>query len=129
MDRPIGLMFDFVEVIGGAGVVTTWLSKLGAVCAPVMDISFSPHYNMANFRVIAWLNFMLESERIRAVVPAPHCTTFSAAAWPSLWSMGYDRTNPRVLQGNLLAGGSMSVMMTCKRTNSMGVWRLQGGRR
>ena len=125
VQRPIGMKFDFVEAYGGAGVVTHWLSELRIVCAPVLDISFSPHYNMADGKVISWINFMLESKRLRAVLLAPPCTTFSPAAWPSLRSyanpLGHDRTNLRVLNGNLLAGSGMSVLLTCKRTHSFGV--------
>ena len=123
--RPIGLSFDFAEVFGGAGVVTKWLNEFGVVCCPVLDISFSPHYNFTNVRVISWLCFMIEERRIRAVLLAPPCTTFSPAAFPALRSYrnprGHDRSNPRVLHGNLLAGGSLSIMMTCKRCDAFGV--------
>ena len=66
--RPIGLRFEFCEVFGGAGVVTKYAIELGIVCAPVLDISYSRHYNMGDFRVIQWLNFMLEEKRILSVL-------------------------------------------------------------
>ena len=80
--RPIGLRFDFIEVFGGAGVVTKYLCQMNVVCAPVMDISFSLQYDLMDVRVVEWLIFMLESKRIHAVLLAPPCTTFSPAAYP-----------------------------------------------
>lgn len=123
--RPIGLRFEFCEVFGGAGVVTKYAIELGIVCAPVLDISYSRHYNMGDFRVVQWLNFMLEEKRILAVMIAPPCTTFSPAAYPALRSyenpLGFDRTHPRVLHGNLMAGAGLSILFTCKRTHSFGM--------
>eukprot|EP00435_Cladocopium_sp_Y103_P022128 s659_g5.t1 len=123
--RPIGLRFQFCEVFGGAGVVTKYAIELGIICAPVLDISHSKHYDIGNFRVIQWINFMLEEKRILAVLLAPPCTTFSPAAYPSLRSyenpLGFDRTHPRVLHGNLMAGAGISVLLTCRRTNSFGM--------
>ena len=80
--RPIGLSFDFVEVFGGAGVVTLHLCNMGVVCAPVLDISYSPHYDLKVPRTLSWVIFMLEQRRLKAVLVAPPCTTFSPAAYP-----------------------------------------------
>jgi len=48
--RPIGLSFDFIEVCGGSGVVTTRLAAMGVVCGPILDITYSPHYNLMENR-------------------------------------------------------------------------------
>eukprot|EP00435_Cladocopium_sp_Y103_P011972 s1889_g3.t1 len=74
--RPIGLMFQFVEVCGGAGKVTERLSRLGFSCGPVLDLSLSKHYNIAEHRVISWVAFMLEQDRLESFLVAPPCTTF-----------------------------------------------------
>ena len=123
--RPIGMRFDFVEVCGGSGVVTQKLSLLGVVCAPVLDITYSPHFDVTKYRVLEWLNFMLEEGRLLAFLAAPPCTTFSPAAFPALRTyqepLGIDRTHPRVIHGTKLAHSSLSMMASAKRTRSPGM--------
>lgn len=123
--RPIGLQFDFIEVFGGAGVVTRHLCQLGVVCAPVMDISFSPQYDLMNDRVVEWLVFMLEEKRIKAVLLAPPCTTFSPAAYPPCRSyenpLGFCRTEFKVFHGTKLAHASLCVMYTTMRVDALGL--------
>ena len=123
--RPIGLNFDFIEVFGGAGVVTKHLCQMNVVCAPVMDISFSLQYDLMNVRVVEWLIFMLESKRIHAVLLAPPCTTFSPAAYPPCRSyenpLGFNRSEFKVYHGTKLAHASLCIMFTTMRTDSLGL--------
>eukprot|EP00438_Fugacium_kawagutii_P016043 Skav232582 [mRNA] locus=scaffold932:80382:86688:- [translate_table: standard] len=125
VERPIGLRFEFAEIFGGAGIVTKFLCRRGVVCAPVLDLSYSPHYNIAIGRVVEWVIFMLEEKRILAVLVAPPCTSFSPAAHPAVRSyenpMGFNRKLGKVLVGNRLAGGAMSIMFACRRTHSPGM--------
>eukprot|EP00438_Fugacium_kawagutii_P029195 Skav203076 [mRNA] locus=scaffold2182:29521:36002:+ [translate_table: standard] len=125
VERPIGLRFQFAEVFGRAGVVTKHLCSMSVVCCPVLDISYSPHYNITSARVIAWINFMLESGRLLAVLVAPPCTTFSPAAHPACRSyenpLGFNRKAWKVILGNQLAGGALSIIFTCRRTRSPGM--------
>ncbi len=78
--RPIGLNYDFVEVRGGSGVVTKALCRLGVSCGPILDITYSRHYNLTDLRVIQWVIFLMEEGRLRSFLVAPPCTTFSPAA-------------------------------------------------
>ena len=123
--RPIGLRFDFIEVFGGAGVVTKYLCQMNVVCAPVMDISFSLQYDLMDVRVVEWLIFMLESKRIHAVLLAPPCTTFSPAAYPPCRSyenpLGFNRSEFKVYHGTKLAHASLCIMFTTMRTDSLGL--------
>ena len=123
--RPIGMKFDFVEICGGSGRVSQKATELGLVVAPVLDITYSPAYNLKNHRVICWLNFLLESGRLLAFLVAPPCTTFSPAAYPPLRTykkpLGLYLENPRVVDGTLLAHASLSLMFTAKRTKSLGM--------
>ena len=82
--RPIVLMLQFLEICGGAGKATACLVKRGAVCRPVLDLSISEHYNIANHRVLSWVAFMLEQDTLLSFLVAPPCTAFSPAARPSL---------------------------------------------
>ena len=117
--RPIGLRFQFLELCGGAGVVTKELVILGAVCGPVIDLSFSAQYNMADLRVIQWTIFMLESDRLDSFLMAPPCTTFSAAAHPAIRSYkeprGFDQSDERTLLGNQLAFAMLVLIFVALR--------------
>lgn len=105
--RPIGLRYDFIEICGGAGVVTEQLVGMNVVCGPVFDIADSFQYDIKNAQAISWLAFMMEQGRLMSFLAAPPCATFSPAAWPCLRSykepLGFCRTHPRVLHGNALA--------------------------
>ena len=105
--RPIGLRYDFIEVCGGAGVVTKCLVALDVVCGPIFDISSSRKYDITNHRVFAWLAFILERWPAETFLAAPPFTAFSPAA--QAW-------HPRVLHGNSLAFASMGLMVVGKRT-------------
>ncbi len=123
--RPIGLYYDFIEVCGGSGVVTDALCRLGVVCGPILDITYSRHYNMTDGRVIEWVIFLMEQGRLRAFLVAPPCTTFSPAAHPSLRSYaipeGYDRLHPRVWIGNRLAFASVTLLHAGLRLRVFGL--------
>ena len=80
IERPINLYFEFIEVFGGAGVVTKHLLALGVVCGPVLDLSESLQYDLRSCRVFSWLCFMIETHRLISFLAAPPCTAFSPAA-------------------------------------------------
>ena len=120
--RPRGLEYDFIEVCGGAGVVSKYLSKFGAVVGPVLDLSFSKQYDLSNHRVLLWLIHMLESGRLRSTHTSPPCTSFSPAAYPCVRSYrcpeGFDQENPKVKIGNILAYYSLVLLFVGLRTRS-----------
>ena len=80
--RPLGLRFDFVEVCGGSGVVTLELCRMGVVCGPILDLTYSNQYDLTDGRLICWCITMLEQGRLRSFLVAPPCTTYSPAAFP-----------------------------------------------
>ena len=118
--RPLGLWFQFLEICGGAGVVTREIIKLGIVAGPVFDLSFSSQYDMTDFQVVRWLVFMMEEGRLLSWLCSPPCTSFSPAAHPSVRSYacpeGFDQTNPKVVIGNQLSYGMLNLMLVAKRT-------------
>lgn len=111
-ERPF--FFDFIEAFGGVGAVSDAIASLGAVVAPVLDLTWSRQYNFQNVRLLEWFLFMLEEKRILGVLLAPPCTTFSAAAHPAVRSYqqpeGFQRTLPKVLLGNHMAFKSLIIM-------------------
>ena len=123
--RPIGLNYDFIEVCGGSGVVTKRLAALGVCVGPILDLTYSRHYDLTEGRVVAWVLFMMEEGRLRSFLVAPPCTTFSAAAHPSLRSykipLGYDPHHPRVKVGNCLAMAALTLLFAGLRLRIFGL--------
>ena len=125
VQRPIGLCFDFFEVCGGSGVVTKRLASMGVTCGPILDLTYSPHYDLTENRLLAWALFMMEQRRVKAFLVAPPCTTFSPAAHPALRSYkqpeGYSPSHPRVKVGNLLAYASLCLLFAGLRLKIFGL--------
>eukprot|EP00435_Cladocopium_sp_Y103_P017362 s4386_g4.t1 len=108
------LYFDFVEICGGVGAVSSAAVDLGLVVAPPLDLSASLHYNLCDLRLLEWAIYMIEENRFASFLCEPPCTTFSPAAHPNLRSYvlpyGYDRSHPRVIHGNCLAFRSLVLL-------------------
>ena len=123
--RPLGLWFQFLEICGGAGVVTREILKLGVVAGPVFDLSFSSQYDMVNHNVVMWFIHMMEEGRLLSWLCSPPCTSFSPAAYPAVRSYacpeGFDQTNPKVKIGNKLSYGMLDLMMVARRTKVCGM--------
>jgi hypothetical protein len=113
------LYFDFVQFYGGAGVVSHHMSGLGFCVAPVLDLSNSRHYDMSDLRLLEWSIHMIEEGRFRFFLVEPPCTSFSAAAHPSVRSykepLGYDRTEKKTFHGNLHAFRSFTLLRVGRR--------------
>ena len=125
VDRPIGLRFDFIEICGGSGVVTKELIKRGVVCGPVFDLSFSNAYDLCDLKVVRWLIHLLESDRLKSFLVAPPCTSFSAAAYPSVRSYrqprGYNQKLPKVHLGNVLAFVALCLLFVAYKQKKIGL--------
>ena len=118
------LYFDFVEICGGAGKVADAMASFGHVVAPVLGISESPHYDLGSLDLLNWVFHMLEEDRISSFLIAPPCTTFSPAAHPACRSymqpLGFQRTDPKTLHGNLLAFRSLLLLRKAKQCKKPG---------
>eukprot|EP00438_Fugacium_kawagutii_P033672 Skav204069 [mRNA] locus=scaffold3:515457:529911:- [translate_table: standard] len=123
--KPPLMVFDFIEVCGGAGKVSKYLSQLGYVVGPVLDLSVSVHYDLKQLELLRWLMHLLENKQLKSVMCEPPCTTFSAAAHPSCRSydepLGWDRKNPKVLNGNVLAFRCLTLIWCCLRLQLPGL--------
>ena len=113
------LYFDFVQFYGGAGVVSHHMSELGFCVAPVLDLSNSRHGDMSDLRLLEWSIPMIEEGRFWSFLGEPPCTSFSAAAHPSVRSykepLGYDRTEKKTFHGNLHAFRSFTLLRVGRR--------------
>ena len=108
------LYFDFVEIFGGAGVVSKAAGELGLVVAPVLDLSDSKHYDLRDLRLLEWCIYMIDSGRFASFLLEPPCTTFSPAAHPCVRSykqpLGFDRKQWKTLLGNTTAFRSFVLL-------------------
>ncbi len=106
-------------------MVTLELSRMGCVCGPVLDLTYSRQYDLTDYDVIAWCIFMMEDGRLRSFLVAPPCTTFSPAAFPALRSyqepQGFDVHHPRVELGNRLAFASLCLLFAALRLKVAGL--------
>ena len=113
------MYYDFVEICGGAGKITSAMSSFGFVCAPVLDLSASRHYDLASLRLLEWTIYMIEGNRFKSFFIEPPCTTFSPAAHPAVRSyrepLGFDRSNPKTLHGNILAFRALVLLRVGRR--------------
>ena len=87
------------------------VAHAGFVCGPNIDLSLSPHFNLAESRVVEWILCLLQ----RAVMLAPP----SPAAHPCVRSyrepQGFDRKHPKTWLGNRLAFMSFAIFVTAVR--------------
>ena len=106
-------------------MVTSALCALGVVCGPILDITYSRHYDLTDGRLIQWVIYLMEQGRLRSFLVAPPCTTFSPAAHPALRSYrvpeGFQRLHPRVHLGNRLAFASLALLFAGLRLRVFGL--------
>ena len=113
------MYYDFIELYGGAGVVSKHALAMGLSVAPPLDLSASTHYNLADIRLREWVMEMVRCGRIRALMLEPPCTTFSPARHPMLRSylepLGFGRLEPQTWAGNRMAFFCFVIMKWCWR--------------
>ena len=111
--KVFNFFFDFVEICGGSGRVSSHMASLEHTVAPPIDISDSVHYDLRNIRLVEWIIYMITYKRFRSCMVEPVCTTFSPAAHPAVRSyrvpLGYDRLNPKTLLGNMIAFRCLAI--------------------
>ena len=114
VDRPLAYHFDFIEIYGGASLISKHLTLRGFVCGPPIEISSSSEYDMNSVWVLEWLSFLISHHRLRAVFLCPPCTTFSIMRRPALRSrfvpFGFNTLHPQTSLGNRLAHRALQLM-------------------
>ena len=113
-ERPLAQYYDFLEVCGGSGVLSDELSRRGFVVGPIIDITYSPQFDLVKHDVMMWLIFMVRNGRVRALAIEPPCTSFSPAAYPAVRSYsqprGFQQKLPKVWIGNRLAFRCLALL-------------------
>ena len=123
--RPLAQHFDFLEVCGGSGRVSTCMSNAGWRVGPVIDLSRSRWYDLLSARLLEWLVWLIQEGRVRAFMVEPPCTSFSPAAYPAVRSyrepLGFSRTNPKTWVGNRLAFFSFVLLKAAEGAGVFGL--------
>ena len=124
--RPlVAQYFDFLEICGGSGRVSSCIAEAGWRVGPVIDISRSRWYDLLSARLLEWLVWMIQEGRVRAFMVEPPCTSFSPAAYPPVRSykvpLGFSRTNPKTWVGNRLAFFSFVLLKAAEGAGVFGL--------
>lgn len=78
-EKPLARRFHFIEVCGGSGKVSRYLSKKGWNTGPILDLDGSRFFNLRSLRLLAWVFHLLEQGLLDSYMLEPPCTTFSPA--------------------------------------------------
>ncbi len=105
------MYYDFVELFGGAGVVSRFALEMGLVVAPPLDLSASKHYDLTDLRLLEWVMTMVEQRRFKSMMIEPVCTMLRSYAEP----LGFDRNEVQTLNGNIMAFFSFVLVRWCMR--------------
>ena len=118
-ERPIGFLYHFIEMCGGAGRALALFLHSDAWSALT-----STAYDLASTVVLDWLVHMLTSGRLDAMMVEPPCTTFSSAAYPPCRSYtqprGFFPLQEKALLGNILALRALLLLHFCTITGALG---------
>lgn len=83
--------------------MTQFVSEMGFVVGPCIDLSDSPEYSVEYTRVIAWLTHLCAEGHLHGFLAEPPCTTFSIMRRPQLRSLeepfGFDPSDPQTAVG------------------------------
>ena len=69
--------FDFVEICGGVGKVSSYMKKLGYTVAPNLDLSHSDKYDLRDLRLLEWIVRMIREKLFKSAMLEPPCTSSS----------------------------------------------------
>ena len=124
-ERPLAYVFDFVEVYSGSGRVARALGLKGFGIGPSIDVGESPFFNMEWLRTLEWIMFLLQRRRLRSLLVAPPCTTFSPAAHPACRSYqqprGFVPTAPKTFLGTVLALRALALLFVALMLGAIAV--------
>ena len=118
LNKPLAMHYDFLEVFGGRGPVSSALAARGITNCLVLDLSVSRQFDLSSSRVVEWVLFLVQSGRVRSVFLSPPCASFAIAARPALRSVaqpwGFAPNDLRTFRGNRVACVAMIILRTCR---------------
>ena len=65
--KPLAFMFDFLELFSSRAEVTSEMSARGWAVGPPIHHSRSPAFDARNLRLLEWIFFLIENDRVRAI--------------------------------------------------------------
>ena len=65
--KPLAFVFDFLELFSARAEVTAEMSARGWSVGPPIHKGLSPAYDAKNLRLIEWVFFLIENDRVRAM--------------------------------------------------------------
>ena len=106
-ERPFAFYYEFIDVCGGSGRVSSALSDLGRRVGRIIEPSDSPACNLEWIRVLEWLFHLVQSLKLKSFMMETPCPTFSSTAYAALRGYhcpkGYQPKERRTLLGTTLS--------------------------
>lgn len=93
--REVAMVYDFLEVAGGAGGMGGLLRTRGYAALNV-DLALSRQFDMQDDVPLRWVIHMLERRRVGVIFLEPPCTDFSCAKHPASRSYDLPRGPPPI---------------------------------
>ena len=119
-ERVIVETFDTIELAGGAASpLLAAAARAGLRPCPKIDIGCHPMWDLTESRILEWILFVIDAQRVRHVHYVVSCTTFSVRRKPSLRSKqqpwGFSPHDPVTRVGNLLLCAALVILWACSR--------------
>ena len=102
--RPVGFRFHFLQLGSTSSYIPDCLFSRGWSVGPVLDPTFSPHYDLCEDPFLLWLLHLLEAGKLDSLLISLPGSTFSSAARPILRTFRKpfgDCSSPKVARENL----------------------------
>ena len=122
-ERVIVETFDIIELAGGAASpILAAAARAGLRPGPKIDISCHPMWDLTDSRILEWILFLIDAQRVRHVHSVVSCTTFSVRRKPSLRSKqqpgGFSPHDPVTRVGNQLLCAALVILWACSRSKT-----------
>ncbi|CAE7206504.1 mok12, partial [Symbiodinium necroappetens] len=69
-ERPLAFLFDFLAVGSRSGLVREEIASRGWVAGPLISEAISPHFCLGLPRLLDWIYYLIEEDRVRAIYVA-----------------------------------------------------------
>ena len=114
-DRVLAEVFDFIEICSGREApLTEAMAKEGLRVGPRIEICLHRLFDLGELRILEWVLFLVQHDRVWYTHTAAPCRLFSIARHPRCRSHeipeGFDRSDHDVKRSNLIFLRSLAVL-------------------